>query len=81
LQPEMGRSNVIVEYRLYRLFFFHVSSSYHCHRCGVTELDNRTWRQLKEAICLEMDRRPLGDTTIAEVGGAADSAVPARNNM
>lgn len=48
------------------------SSSYHCHRCGVTELDNRTWRQLKEAICLEMDRRPLGDTIIAEVGGAAD---------
>ncbi|KAF8802651.1 hypothetical protein BYT27DRAFT_7111985 [Phlegmacium glaucopus] len=42
------------------------SSSYHCHRCGVTELDNRTWRELKNAIFLEMDRRPLGDAVVDE---------------
>ena len=38
----------------------------------MTELDNRTWRELKNAIFLEMDRRPLGDTICGEVGGAAD---------
>jgi hypothetical protein len=38
----------------------------------VTELDNRTWRELKIALFLEIDRRPLGDTICAEVGGAAD---------
>lgn len=38
----------------------------------MTELDNRTWRELKNAIFLEMDRRPLGDAICAEVGGAAD---------
>lgn len=53
-------------------FFLFVSSSFHCHLCGVTELDNRTWQELKNALFLEIDRRPLGDTIRAEVGGAAD---------
>ena len=38
----------------------------------MTELDNRTWRELKNALFLEIDRRPLGDIICAEVGGAAD---------
>lgn len=37
------------------------SSSYICPRCGITALDNKTWRALKLAMRLEMDRRPLGD--------------------
>jgi len=62
---------VTVKYRPHT-DFPHISSSYHCHHCGVTELDNRTWREFKNVIFLEMDRRPLGDTICAEVGGAAD---------
>ncbi|KAF8660103.1 hypothetical protein AX16_001661 [Volvariella volvacea WC 439] len=38
------------------------SSPYHCSRCGVTQLDNHTWRELKNVMFVEMDRRPLGDT-------------------
>ena len=38
----------------------------------MTELDNRTWRELKNALFLEIDRRPLGDTICADVDGAAD---------
>ncbi|KAK0459855.1 uncharacterized protein EV420DRAFT_1268935 [Desarmillaria tabescens] len=34
---------------------------YVCGRCGVTKLDNRTWREFREALTLEIDQRPLGD--------------------
>lgn len=40
------------------------SSHYQCARCGVTPLDNRTWRAFKHAMMMEMDRRPLGDGII-----------------
>ncbi|KAF8220736.1 hypothetical protein L208DRAFT_1332090 [Tricholoma matsutake] len=48
------------------------SSVYHCSQCGVTKLDNYTWRQLKHAIFIEMDRRPLGDTIGLAVGETAE---------
>ncbi|KAK0228669.1 hypothetical protein IW262DRAFT_631381 [Armillaria fumosa] len=34
---------------------------YVCGRCGVSKLDNTTWREFREALTLEMDQRPLGD--------------------
>ncbi|KAG7447948.1 uncharacterized protein BT62DRAFT_1074481 [Guyanagaster necrorhizus] len=34
---------------------------YVCGRCGVTKMDNRTWRAFREALTLEIDQRPLGD--------------------
>jgi hypothetical protein len=37
-------------------------------QCGLTELDNRTWEELKHAMFVEMDRRPLGDTIELAVG-------------
>ncbi|KAF8970843.1 hypothetical protein BDZ97DRAFT_1652051 [Flammula alnicola] len=48
------------------------SSPYHCNRCGVTVLDNHSWRELKHAMFLEMERRPLGDTLGLAVGDAAE---------
>ncbi|CAA7263774.1 unnamed protein product [Cyclocybe aegerita] len=47
------------------------SSPYHCNRCGVTELDNHTWRVFKSAMFIEMERRPLGDTLGLAVGETA----------
>ncbi|PBK78287.1 hypothetical protein ARMSODRAFT_947171 [Armillaria solidipes] len=34
---------------------------YVCGRCGVSKLDNTTWREFREALTLEIDQRPLGD--------------------
>ncbi|KAG6883547.1 hypothetical protein C0993_005549 [Termitomyces sp. T159_Od127] len=48
------------------------SFSYHCTRCGVTQLDNYTWREFKNAMFAEFDRRPLGDTLGVNVGLSAD---------
>ncbi|TFK35125.1 hypothetical protein BDQ12DRAFT_612203 [Crucibulum laeve] len=48
------------------------SSPYHCSRCGVTQLDNHTWRELKNAMFLEIDRRPLGDTLGVACGESAE---------
>ncbi|KAF9466675.1 hypothetical protein BDZ94DRAFT_127459 [Collybia nuda] len=48
------------------------STPYHCSRCGVTQLDNYTWRELKNAMFLEIDRRPLGDTLGLVVGDTAE---------
>lgn len=49
-----------------------LSAPYHCSRCGVTQLDNYTWRELKNAMFLEIDRRPLGDTLGLVVGETAE---------
>ncbi|KAF5361387.1 hypothetical protein D9758_006198 [Tetrapyrgos nigripes] len=47
---------------------------YLCARCGVTQLDNQSWRLLKDALIFEMDRRPLGDQIVGKpvkgLGGA-----------
>ncbi|KAF8059832.1 hypothetical protein FPV67DRAFT_339972 [Lyophyllum atratum] len=48
------------------------SSPYHCSRCGITQLDNHTWREYKNAMFAEIDRRPLGDTLGVVVGPSAD---------
>ncbi|RDB18970.1 hypothetical protein Hypma_014381 [Hypsizygus marmoreus] len=48
------------------------SSPYHCSRCGVTRLDNYTWREFKNAMFAEIDRRPLGDTLGLAFGPAAE---------
>ncbi|KAF8152584.1 hypothetical protein B0H34DRAFT_800984 [Crassisporium funariophilum] len=48
------------------------SSPYHCNRCGVTELDSHTWRELKTAMFSEMERRPLGDTLGLVMGDTAE---------
>ncbi|KIK56059.1 hypothetical protein GYMLUDRAFT_47299 [Collybiopsis luxurians FD-317 M1] len=41
-----------------------------CTKCNKALLDNRTWKALKEAMVMEMDRRPLGDSIVGfEVGG------------
>ncbi|KNZ74686.1 hypothetical protein J132_06441 [Termitomyces sp. J132] len=48
------------------------SSPYHCTRCGVTQLDNHSWREFKNAMYAEIDRRPLGDTLGVTVGHSAD---------
>ncbi|KAF5381874.1 hypothetical protein D9757_007541 [Collybiopsis confluens] len=41
-----------------------------CAKCKETPLDNKTWRLLKEAMIMEIDRRPLGDSIIGfDVGG------------
>ncbi|KAF9003039.1 hypothetical protein BDQ17DRAFT_1242485 [Cyathus striatus] len=48
------------------------SSPYHCSRCGVTQLDNHTWRELKSRMFIEVDRRPLGDTLAVITGGFAE---------
>jgi hypothetical protein len=37
------------------------SSPYYCQGCGITELDNFTWRSFKHRMFLEMERRPMGD--------------------
>ncbi|THV02640.1 hypothetical protein K435DRAFT_582463, partial [Dendrothele bispora CBS 962.96] len=39
---------------------------YLCARCGVTQLDNRSWRQMKDALMLEIERRPLGDEILGK---------------
>jgi len=49
------------------------SPSYHCNRCGVTELDNYAWKAFKNAMFLEMEKRPLGDTLAVETRITADS--------
>ncbi|KAG5651998.1 hypothetical protein H0H81_006650 [Sphagnurus paluster] len=41
-------------------------------RCGVTQLDNHTWREFKNAMFAEIDRRPLGDTLGVAVGHSAN---------
>jgi len=38
----------------------------------MTQLDNHTWRDLKHAMFVEMDRRPLGDTIGLVVGETAE---------
>ncbi|KAG5643757.1 hypothetical protein DXG03_009692 [Asterophora parasitica] len=48
------------------------SSPYHCSRCGVTQLDNRTWQEFKNAMFAEIDRRPLGDELGVAPGQSAD---------
>lgn len=40
------------------------SDEYICARCGVTQLDNKTWRALKEAMVSEMDQNALGDSIV-----------------
>ncbi|KAF5378071.1 hypothetical protein D9615_007497 [Tricholomella constricta] len=41
-------------------------------RCGVTQLDNHTWREFKNAMFAEIDRRPLADTLGLAVGQSAE---------
>ncbi|KDR71912.1 hypothetical protein GALMADRAFT_229404 [Galerina marginata CBS 339.88] len=48
------------------------SSPYHCNRCGVTELNNYPWREFKNAMFLEIEKRPLGDTLGLAFGDAAE---------
>ncbi|KAF9035177.1 hypothetical protein BJ165DRAFT_1355710 [Panaeolus papilionaceus] len=48
------------------------SEPYHCNRCGVTELDNHAWKMFKNAMFLEMEKRPLGDTLGVVAGETAD---------
>ncbi|KAF9524560.1 hypothetical protein CPB83DRAFT_606492 [Crepidotus variabilis] len=48
------------------------STPYHCNRCGVTELENHTWRELKNRMFLEMERRPSGDTLGLVIGETAE---------
>lgn len=48
------------------------SAVYHCSRCGVTQLDNYPWRELKFAMFAEIDRRPLGDTLGLGVGQSVE---------
>jgi len=48
------------------------STPYHCSRCGITQLDNHTWREFKNAMFAEIDRRPLGDTLGVAVGYSAE---------
>lgn len=38
----------------------------------MTELDNSPWQEFKNAMFLEMDRRPLGDSIGVDVGGSAE---------
>ncbi|KAF8870329.1 hypothetical protein BD779DRAFT_1614192 [Infundibulicybe gibba] len=40
--------------------------------CGVTPLDNHPWRALKDAMVLEIERRPLGDTLTSPLGPMAE---------
>ncbi|KAE9382760.1 hypothetical protein BT96DRAFT_182197 [Gymnopus androsaceus JB14] len=35
-----------------------------CTQCGETPINNRTWKALKEAMVVEMDKRPLGDSIL-----------------
>ncbi|KAK7443535.1 hypothetical protein VKT23_015708 [Stygiomarasmius scandens] len=39
---------------------------YLCARCGVTQLDNESWRLMKNALMFEIDRRPLGDEILGK---------------
>ncbi|KAF8803233.1 hypothetical protein BYT27DRAFT_7110308 [Phlegmacium glaucopus] len=48
------------------------SGPYYCTRCGVTELDNYTWRDYKNALLLELDRCSLGDTVGIGMGDTAE---------
>ncbi|KAG6901318.1 hypothetical protein C0995_013678 [Termitomyces sp. Mi166 len=48
------------------------SSPYHCTCSGVTQLDNHTWREFKNVMFAEIDRRPIGDTLGITVGHSAD---------
>ncbi|KAL0571447.1 hypothetical protein V5O48_010516 [Marasmius crinis-equi] len=46
------------------------SDNYFCSRCGVTRIDNRTWKAFRARLIAEIDQYPLGDTiTGREVGG------------
>lgn len=45
----------------------------HCSRCGVTQLDNHTWRILKDLMFVEMDKRPLGEDLRTPLGDTANS--------
>ncbi|KAJ4481003.1 hypothetical protein J3R30DRAFT_2387358 [Lentinula aciculospora] len=41
-----------------------------CMRCHEARIDNGTWKVLKEAMVMELERRPLGDSIVgSEVGG------------
>ena len=56
------------------------ASTYHCARCGVAPLDNSSWRELKNVMFEEMDRRPLGDTISGiglGLGGVETGAIAA----
>jgi len=46
---------------------------YHCSRCGVTQLDNQTWRIFKDLLFVEMDKRPLGEDLRTPLGKLANS--------
>ena len=38
----------------------------------MTEIENHSWLELKQAMFVEMDRRPLGDTIGLEIGETAE---------
>jgi len=45
----------------------------HCLKCGVTEVSNSTWVDLKCRILEEMERRPLGDTIISSLASSEEA--------
>ncbi|KAK7029517.1 hypothetical protein VNI00_014550 [Paramarasmius palmivorus] len=55
------------------------SDEFFCSRCGVTKLDNQSWRSLKDALMVEMDRRPLGHRILGkEVDGIGEKTADSR---
>ncbi|KAF8917899.1 hypothetical protein CPB85DRAFT_1430976 [Mucidula mucida] len=38
------------------------NDAYACARCSSSQLDNQTWKDFKQAMLVEIDKRPLGDT-------------------
>ena len=45
--------------------FISARGQFHCARCGITEVSNSTWLELKRRMFQEIDRRPLGDTLVS----------------
>lgn len=49
------------------------NDAYDCGRCSNSKLDNQTWKDLKQMMLLEIERRPLGDTVsgypVSGIGG------------
>uniref|UniRef100_A0A0W0GEC4 BTB domain-containing protein n=1 Tax=Moniliophthora roreri TaxID=221103 RepID=A0A0W0GEC4_MONRR len=57
------------------------SDEFFCSRCGVTKLDNQSWRALKDALMLEMDRRPLGHRILGkEVDGISGKTADSKGS-
>ncbi|KIY74174.1 hypothetical protein CYLTODRAFT_416431 [Cylindrobasidium torrendii FP15055 ss-10] len=53
------------------------NDSYDCGRCSNSKLDNQTWKDLKQTMVQELEKRPLGDS----VGGWLVGGIGARTGL